>query len=56
MTNLADSVVMCTPLLEKGLEQNELIGLDSPRCIRAIIHCLEWSRHCGATSPPYRTP
>ena len=31
-------------------------GLDCPRCIGVIIHCKKWSRHCGATSPPYRTP
>ena len=42
--------------LDERFEQIRFLGLDSPRCNRAIIHCLKWSRHCGATSPPYRTP
>ena len=41
---------------DERFEQIRFLGLDSPRCNRAIIHCLKWSRHSGATSPPYRTP
>ena len=51
MTDLADSVVICTPLIERVLEQNELLGLDSPRCIRAIIqYCVVMHSFAGETS------
>ena len=55
MAELTELMLICVPLGER-FEQIRFLGLDSPRCNRAIIHCLKWSRHCGATSPPYRTP
>ena len=52
MTNLADGVVIYT-LLERGLEQNELIGLDSPRCSRAIIqYCIVMHGFAGENVLP----
>ena len=56
MTDLADSVVICTPLIERVLEQNELLGLDSPRCFRAIIqYCVVMHGFAGETSSPPNT-
>ena len=46
-------MLLYTSLIVQGLEQNEIIGLDSPRCIRAIIqYCVVMHGFAGENVLP----